>query len=177
MTSGMARSGGNGWRMAGWGFAAALLATPFVAMQFTREVQWTASDFVVMGALIAVIGLAIEAVVRLSAGNWPYRLGGIAAALTAFLTIWVNLAVGMISDDNPYNLLFAVPILVAFGGGVLARFRAEGMTYAMTTAALLQALLALGGMTQDSRSAIFSLAFALPWLIAAALFRKAAQRP
>lgn len=173
MTSEMARSGGNHWRIAGWGFAAALLATPFVAMQFTREVQWTASDFVVMGVLI---GLAMEAAVRLSAGSWPYRLGGIAAALTAFLTIWVNLAVGMIGDDNPYNLLFAVPILVAFGGGVLARFRAEGMTYAMTTAALLQALVALGGMAQDSRGAIFSLLFAVPWLLAAALFRMADRR-
>ena len=175
MTSEMTRNGGNGWRIAGWGFAAALLATPFVAMQFTREVNWTASDFVVMGILIGGIGLAIEFLVRQS-GSWAYRGGAIIAALTAFLTIWVNLAVGMIGDDNAYNLLFLAPIAAAAGGAILARFRAGDMALAMLAAALLQALVALGGMSQDPRGAIFSLCFAVPWLLAAALFRTVARR-
>ncbi len=172
MTSEMTSSGGNRWRIAGWGFAAALLATPFVAMQFTREVNWTASDFVVMGVLIGGIGLAIEFLVRQSP-SWAYRGAAIVAALTAFLTIWVNLAVGMIGDDNAYNLLFLAPIAAAFGGAILARFRAADMALAMLAAGLLQALVALGGMTQDPRGAIFSLCFALPWLLSAALFRAA----
>ncbi len=179
MTSELAREttrgGGNGWRIAGWGFAAALLATPFVAMQFTREVNWTAGDFVFAGVMIGTVGVAIEFLVRQS-GSWAYRGGALIAALTAFLTIWVNMAVGMIGDDNAYNLLFLAPIAAAVCGGILARLRADGMAYAMASAALLQALVAIGGMAQDPRGAIFSLLFALPWLVAAALFRVAKPR-
>ncbi len=40
---------GNPWRAAVWCAAAFLLLLPLVAMQFTREVNWTLSDFVVIG--------------------------------------------------------------------------------------------------------------------------------
>ncbi len=175
MTSEMAGRGGNGWRIAGWGLAAALLATPFVAMQFTREVQWTVSDFVVMGVLIGAIGLMIEFVMRQSRSR-AYRAGALVAVLTIFLTIWVNLAVGMIGDDNPYNLLFAGVVLVAIGGAVVAGFRAPGLVWAMLVAAALQALAGLIGMAQDPLGGLLSTLFALPWLVAAALFRLAARR-
>ena len=36
----------------GAALASALLLTPLVAMQFTREVDWTVSDFVLMGFLL-----------------------------------------------------------------------------------------------------------------------------
>ena len=39
------RRGKNRWRPAIWGAAAFLLVLPAVAMQFTSEVNWTASDF------------------------------------------------------------------------------------------------------------------------------------
>ena len=37
-----------------WGGAACLLALPWVAMRFTRDVQWTGSDFLVFGAMLLV---------------------------------------------------------------------------------------------------------------------------
>ena len=46
----------------------------------------------------------------------------------AFLTIWVNLAVGMIgAEDNPYNLLF-IGLLVAVAlGGFAVRLKPSAM--------------------------------------------------
>src|SRR3954469_1092777 len=46
------------WRVAGWSFAAGLLALPALAMQFTHEVNWTGFDFLVAGGMIGGVGLA-----------------------------------------------------------------------------------------------------------------------
>lgn len=161
-------------RFAGWGFSAVLLILPAVAMQFTSEVDWTASDFIVMGALLGTIGLTTEFLVRRS-GNTAYRIGAVVAMTTAFLTIWVNLAVGMIGDENPYNLLFLSVLVIALAGSILANFRAAGMARTMFAAAAAQALVSAFGFTTDPRGALFSMMFALPWILAAGLFRRAAQ--
>lgn len=161
-------------RIAGWGFVALLLLLPAVAMQFTSEVDWSASDFIVMGALLATIGLTTEFLVRQS-GSTAYRAGAIVAMATTFLTIWVNLAVGMIGDANPYNLLFGGVLFVALIGSVLAGFKPTGMAATMLATAVAQGLVAAGGIATDLRGALFSMAFALPWLLSAALFRNAAR--
>ncbi|MGH8077936.1 MAG: hypothetical protein ACREPE_11510 [Lysobacter sp.] len=43
---------GDRWRIAIWGTAALLLLLPLVAMQFTDEVDWDETDFIVIGAMI-----------------------------------------------------------------------------------------------------------------------------
>jgi hypothetical protein len=43
---------------------ASLLLLPIVAIQFTDEVKWTLSDFVVAGILLLVAGLAVEFTMR-----------------------------------------------------------------------------------------------------------------
>jgi len=43
---------GNRWRVAIWGSAALLLLLPWVAREFTREVNWTPADFGVFGAML-----------------------------------------------------------------------------------------------------------------------------
>ena len=168
------RSGWSPWRIAGWGFAAALLALPAVAMQFTTEVDWDAPDFIVMGIVIGSVGLGLEYLIRRST-NPSYRAGAVVALLVTFLTIWVNLAVGMIGDDNPYNLLFAGVLGIALIGAVVARFAPVGMARAMVVAALAQLAVAAGALPTVPRDAVFSMLFALPWLLAAALFAKAAR--
>lgn len=168
------RTSAINWRIIGWGGAVALLALPFVAMQFTTEVNWTASDFVIMGVLIAMIGLGIEFVIRRS-GNALYRLGGVVALLTAFLTIWVNMAVGMIGDDNPYNLVFLGVIVIGLGGSAIAGFRPAGTTRAMLVAAVAQAIASLVAINIDPRGAVLSALFALPWLVAAGLSWRSAR--
>ena len=163
----------SGWRIAGWGLAALLLLLPLVAMRFTDEVDWDGTDFIVMGALIGSIGLAIEFMVRQSAST-AYRVGAVLALLTAFLTIWVNLAVGMIgSEDNPHNLLFGGVLVIALIGAIVARFEPAGMAHAAVAAAIAQAAVAAAGLSTDLRGAVFSMVFAGLWLLAAALFRAA----
>lgn len=86
--------GGNRWRIAGWGAAAALLLTPLAAMQFTEEVNWTAFDFAVFGTMLAVAGGSFELVVRLTPRHAVRALAGAAIAI-AFLLAWAHGAVGL----------------------------------------------------------------------------------
>jgi hypothetical protein len=163
------------WRIIGWSIPALLLLLPLVAMRFTPEVNWTASDFVVAAVLFGSVGLAFELIVRKSS-SLAYRFGAALAVVASFLTIWVNGAVGMIgSEGNPYNLLFGGVLAIALIGAVLARFQPAGMALAMLAAAVAQAALAAFGLAADPRGAVFSMAFAMPWLLAAALFWNAAR--
>lgn len=77
--------------------AAALLALPLVAMQFTSEVAWTGHDFAVAAVLLAGAGLACLAMARLAARR-PRprrRIAAWAALAFACAAIWAELAVGM----------------------------------------------------------------------------------
>lgn len=161
----------NPWRIAGWGLIATLLSLPAI-LRF----PWSPGDFIVMGIMLSTVGLGIEFLVRRS-GNAFVRLGSIVGVLTCFLTVWVNLAVGMIaSEDNPYNQLFLLPILAFIGGGFVTRLQAQGMTKVMIVAAVIQFGLGLGGLGTDQRGAIFSMIFAAFWLFGAALFRAGSRR-
>jgi hypothetical protein len=115
-----------------------LLLIPLVAMQFTHEVVWTLSDFVIGGTLLFGTGLLYLLVAKLG-NNATYRLAVGIAVMAGLLLIWINLAVGFIgSENNPANLLFGGVLAVAFLGAVVARFRPQGMAYAMFAAALVQ---------------------------------------
>ena len=71
-----------------------LLMVPLLAMQFTNEVNWTLSDFVVAGILLSVTGLAIELVLR-NVKTTKNRLIFCGIVLLVFLVIWAELAVGI----------------------------------------------------------------------------------
>ena len=82
------------WRIAGWALAAILLALPAIAMQFTSEVNWGPGDFVVMGAMLLALGVALEIVfAKLDSGR--ARLIAGASLLVLFLLVWAELAVGI----------------------------------------------------------------------------------
>lgn len=173
MTSGMARTGGNGWRIAGWGFAAALLATPFVAMQFTREVNWTAGDFIFAAIMFGLVGGAIEFALRASRQG-SYRLAFAVAVLASFLMIWVNLAVGIVgNENNPVNQLFFAIVGVFIVGSFIARARPRGMKWVMIATAAAQ--LAVGLYIGLATIPVFTLVFTAAWLGAASLFARAGK--
>lgn len=72
----------------------ALLLIPFIATQFSNEVVWTASDFIIMGILLLVTGLGIDLVLRkVSSSKNRLIMGGI--ILAVFFMIWAELAVGV----------------------------------------------------------------------------------
>ncbi len=71
-----------------------LLLIPFVAMQFTDEVNWTVFDFVVAGGLLLGTGLICELVMRKLKKN-NYKVGIIAAILLTLILVWIELAVGI----------------------------------------------------------------------------------
>ena len=72
----------------------ALLAIPLIAMQFTAEVNWTVMDFVIMGAMLLGLALAIKLILRnVKKSNHRLALGVLAVVL--FLLAWAELAVGI----------------------------------------------------------------------------------
>lgn len=167
----------NPWRIAAWSIATLLLLLPLVAMQFTREVNWTASDFVFAGVLIGGLGSAAELTVRRTQVP-AYRAGVVVAAVASFATIWADAAVGLIGDGpNIFNLLFPGLVPLALAGAAIARFRAAGLALTMTLVAIANLVIAVVGLPSDARGGLFSMGFAIPWLMAALLFRRAAHRP
>ncbi|MFC7302040.1 hypothetical protein [Cognatiluteimonas weifangensis] len=152
---------------------------PLAAMRWfpASGVEWTRSDFAVMGALLFAACAAYELAAWLSASRAYRAAAGIAIA-TGFLTVWVNLAVGMIGDEgNPWNLLFVGVLGVGLVGALVARLRAGGMARAMLAVALAQAAVAVLALVAgaDPRGAMFALGFAVPWLLSAVLFGKATR--
>lgn len=71
-----------------------VLLIPFIAMQFTSEVDWSARDFAVMGVLLFGTGLLCELVMR-KVKSVRNRIIICAALVFAFLLIWAELAVGI----------------------------------------------------------------------------------
>ncbi|MCF7858988.1 MAG: hypothetical protein K9N07_06640 [Candidatus Cloacimonetes bacterium] len=75
-------------------FVAILLLIPLIAMQFTAEVDWTLSDFVIAGFLLLCTGLMIELVMRKVKKIKP-RIAVIGILLFLLFLIWAELAVGI----------------------------------------------------------------------------------
>lgn len=71
-----------------------LLLIPFIAMQFTEEVNWTSLDFVLMGIILLSTGLLSEFVLR-KVNKKKYRILLCIAIIIGFLLLWAELAVGI----------------------------------------------------------------------------------
>jgi vacuolar-type H+-ATPase subunit I/STV1 len=160
------------WRILGWGGAVVLILTPLVAMQFTKEVDWDETDFIVAAIIFGIMGGLIEFAVRLSA-NWYFRLGSLFAVLAGFMVIWSNLAVGMIgNEDNPVNLWFGLVLLIAITGSIASRFRSSILPQAMFIAGIVQMSIGVfaGILGSDVRGGIFTIILAGFWLISSLCF-------
>lgn len=71
-----------------------ILLIPLIAMQFTTEVNWSLSDFIIGGILLFGTGVLCEFTFR-KLKTSKYRLIIIAGILIVFLLIWAELAVGI----------------------------------------------------------------------------------
>jgi hypothetical protein len=150
--------------------------------------QWTGSDFLIMGIMLSVAGLLFEIGARMST-NTPYRVGLATAVGTGFLLTWMNLAVGIIgSENNPANELFFGVVLIGFIGALLSMFKANGMAIAALVTAVAQFLVPILALIiyQPEIPAgegpgvvgvfILNTFFVGMWLVAARLFRNAARQ-
>lgn len=161
-----------------WIAAAILLLLPVVAMRFTSEVAWTASDFMVMGGMLLFACGSFELVAR-KAPNVTYLAAATIAIGTGFLLVWANLAVGIIGpESNGANLMFFGVLVIAIAGALVARSRPRAMAIAMAvTAVALMLAIATGLLLfqASAREAVLTMVFAVAWLVSAALFRKSAR--
>ena len=162
-----------------WGGAAVLLSLPAIAMHWRVEgVDWTASDFVAMGAILAIACGSFELVLRMS-GDWLYRAAGAVAIGGGLLLVWVNLAVGLVADGpNAFNLGFMAVLALGVAGALATRFDARGLSNTLLAMAAVHAGVAAVAFAigPDRVGASLSALWLLPWLLAAALFRGAGRQ-
>jgi accessory gene regulator protein AgrB len=71
-----------------------IVMIPFIAMQFSNEVNWSLSDFIIAGCLLLTTGLILELVIR-KVNKKRTRIMLIIVILTILLLIWLELAVGI----------------------------------------------------------------------------------
>lgn len=71
-----------------------LLSIPLIAMQFTNEVNWDLTDFIVAGILLFGTGLLCEFVMR-KITKPKHRIALCGTILLVLALIWIELAVGI----------------------------------------------------------------------------------
>lgn len=131
---------------------ACLLLIPFTAMQYTNEVAWNVSDFVIAGTLLFGTGIAYK-LMAIRSENVIYKLAVGLALTTGLCLIWANLAVGIIgSESAPINMLYFGAIAVGIIGAIIARFKPRGMANTMLSTAFAIALIAIAAIITESGS-------------------------
>ena len=71
-----------------------ILSIPLVAMQFTTEVNWNSSDFIIMGILLLGTGLLCELVLR-KIQKPQHRILLCGFLMMVLFLVWAELAVGV----------------------------------------------------------------------------------
>jgi hypothetical protein len=113
-----------------------ILTIPAMAMRSSDEVNWTAFDFVVAGTLLLGSGLTAEYLWRRTP-NVEYRAGSVLAVFTGLFVVWVNLAVGIIgNEDHPANGMYAIVLLIGVAYALSERLRPAGMVVALNLTAI-----------------------------------------
>lgn len=79
-----------------------LLCIPLIAMQFTHEVNWSVSDFIIMGILLCGTALLCEFILRI-VKKTKHRIILCGVVLLSFLLIWTELAVGIFNSPIAGN--------------------------------------------------------------------------
>jgi len=166
---------GGWWRIPMWATLGGLLLVPLVAMQFTAEVDWGPEDFAIMGVLLAIVGGGVELGARLS-GNVAYRAAVALAMVAGFLLIWMNLAVGIIGDeDNPLNQMYAGVLMVGVAGAFIANFKAGGLARVLIAMAVAQVVVAGVAQAAGHFTWILTAGFVSIWSMSSWLFARAAR--
>jgi len=79
-----------------------LLSIPFIAMQFTKEVNWSVFDFVIAGILLFATAFGCELVLQ-NVKTLKGRILICGGILLALALIWIELAVGIFGSPIAGN--------------------------------------------------------------------------
>ena len=71
-----------------------LLSIPLIVMQLTDEVNWSFFDFLIMGIMLSITGLALGLIIK-KIKYHKYRNIFIAIIVMIFILIWAELGVGL----------------------------------------------------------------------------------
>lgn len=113
-----------------------ILSIPFMAMQITKEVNWSTADFILMALILSGIAAVYELAAHKSQLS-SYRIAIGIALLGMFLLFWVNAAVGIIGHESQdANMLYAVVFLVIVIGAAASKMNALAMYKTMMLGAL-----------------------------------------
>lgn len=139
----------------------AFLLIPLIAMQFSAEVVWTLSDFIFAGIFIFGTGMAYK-LITLKSEKTIFRVAVGSALFSGFALIWINGAVGIIgSENNEFNILYYLVIMIGIVGAFLSRFKAKGLARTMFAMVLGQtAIMAAAlftGMANVTHSSVFEI--------------------
>jgi hypothetical protein len=175
---------GSGWhgnrlRITAWTTAALILLLPFIAMQFSDEVNWDVVDFAFAGALLLSVGIPFELAVR-KTSNTAYRAAVGVALVAAFIMVWANGAVGIIgSENNPANLMYYAVLAIGIAGALIVRFQSRGMARTLVATAVAQGGVAVIALIyrvgEAAEIVVVNGFFVALWLISARLFGNATR--
>jgi len=71
-----------------------LLLIPFIAMQFTMEVNWAVGDFITAGMLLLATGV-VYLIIMKKVKNIKVKISYVVAILALLSIVWIELAVGI----------------------------------------------------------------------------------
>jgi hypothetical protein len=172
-------------RIAAWAAVVGLvLLIPVVGMQVSDEWNWDLFDFIFAAVVLFGAALAYELIAN-RGGTAAYRAAVGVAVVTALVLVWINAAVGIIGDDELFNLMYFGVLAIGAAGALIARFRPQGMARALLAMAVAQMLVPLIVLAiPNFRDVlweppgligvfILNAIFAALWIGSAWLFRKA----
>ena len=177
----------NGRRIAAWAAVIALLLLiPLLAMQVSDEWNWDPFDFIFAGTVLFGAALAYELIAS-RGGTTACRAAVGVAVATALVLIWINAAVGIIGDDESFNLMYVGVLAIGLIGALVASFQPQGMARALFAMAVAQMAVPLIVLAiPDVRAVLWeppgpvgvfvlNAIFAALWIGSAWLFWKAAR--
>jgi hypothetical protein len=74
-----------------------VLLIPFLTMQFTQEVDWDSTDFIIMGILIFGTSFVFDQAMKKIQDHKQRIITGL-AIIVGFLYVWAELAVGIFTN-------------------------------------------------------------------------------
>lgn len=84
----------NRQRVTIYSIAAALVAIPFIAMQFSKEVKWSGFDFLVAAILLFGTAFIIDQILR-KVRSAKSRILLTIGVIVVLVLVWAELAVGV----------------------------------------------------------------------------------